>query len=318
MEEVNEDDLLLPFERCVLRDPFREYIKVKRNNRFAAMQTLPQVWAVIELLDSIWERELRDLYKVIDASIPLPLSLFMGAFLRTRVSFELGLSGCIGESADLMRGAVEYGVQGMRILQNPELAEVWLNKDKGKGEYKVYRESFEPEKKDRLFKDQDALHHYWAQFSEWGSHATKAALALRMRFDEREDLKSTFEFFETDHTRLAEFLLMLLDAAHRLELILFDCFRTRLALDVGLSDMRSRFGHLKCEVHALRRSHRRIACHDKAYGQGEEEGGTEEGLGIVRAESSRTESRVGEVTGGPVRTTDAGREHGTKRTSDEA
>jgi hypothetical protein len=173
MEEVKEDDLLLPFEKLVLHAPYREYIRVKRQNRFATMQALSQIWTGIELLDSIWERELRDLYQVIDANVPLPLSLFMGAFLRTRVSFELGLSGCIGESADLMRGAIEYGVQGMRILQNPALAEVWLDKDKGKGEYSADRDSFERQKRDRLFKDQDALHHYWAQFSEWGTHSNQ-------------------------------------------------------------------------------------------------------------------------------------------------
>ena len=258
MEEVNDDDLLLPFERHALRDPYREYIRTKRNNRFATMQALPRIpriWAGIELLDSIWLRELLDLYSVIDADVPLPLSLFMGAFLRTRVSFELGLSGCIGESADLMRGAIEYGVHGMRILQNPELAEVWLYKDKGKDEYKAYRESFEREKKDRLFKGQDALHHYWTQFSEWGSHSTKSALALRMRFDEAEGIKATFQFFETDHARLADFLLTLLDTVHRLELILFDCFRTRLMLDVGLGEMRSRFGRLKRQAQAPRRPH---------------------------------------------------------------
>jgi len=46
-------------------------------------------------------------------------------------------------------------------------------------------------------------------------------------------------------SRLADFLLMLLDTADRLERILFDCFRTRLALDIEPGDMRSRFGHVK-------------------------------------------------------------------------
>jgi hypothetical protein len=78
-----------------------------------------------------------------------------------------------------------------------------------------------------------------------------------MRFDESEDFKSTFEFFETDHTRLADFLLMLLDTADRLERILFDCFRTRLALDIELGDMRSRFGHVKRKARVSRRRNAR-------------------------------------------------------------
>jgi hypothetical protein len=243
VEGLGEDDLLLPFEKQYLRDPIRRYTQLKRNNRFATVQALPEIWASHELLDSIFELEFDDLYNVTDPNVPLPLSLFIGAFFRTRVSFELGSSGCVVESADLMRGAIEYGLHGLRILEQPKLASVWMNKDRGKDEFNAYRESFEREKQDRLFNGQEVLHRYWTQFSEWGSHSTKAALALRLSFKDWDALKVKVEFFETDLTRLADFLLMLLDAGHRLEVILFECFRGRLTLDVALVDMRNQFEH---------------------------------------------------------------------------
>jgi hypothetical protein len=127
MHEISDEDLLLPFEKHVLREPYRQYVRVKRNNRFATIQALPKIWTCFVLLDAICERELQDLYQVIDPAVRLPLSLFMGSFLRMRVAFELGFSGCVGECADLMRGAIEYAVQAKRIAEHPGLAEIWLN-----------------------------------------------------------------------------------------------------------------------------------------------------------------------------------------------
>jgi hypothetical protein len=51
---MSVEDLLLPFEKHALDDPFRLYVCVKRNNRFATMQAFPQMWSAIQLLDSIW------------------------------------------------------------------------------------------------------------------------------------------------------------------------------------------------------------------------------------------------------------------------
>jgi len=257
VDEINEDDVLLPFEKHYLREPLRRYMRIKRNNRFAAIQALPEMWTCFTLLDATCEREFHDLYHVIDPSARLPLYLLIGSFVRTRIAFDLGFTGYIAASADLMRGTIEYAVHGKRIHEDPSLAEVWLDKDKGKDELNVYKNAFERNKKDRLFSGQEALHHYWSQFSEWGSHSTKAALALRLKFQEGDEPKSSFEAFEIDHSTLAKFLLMLIDAAHRLELLVFGLFGVRLNRDVELCRMRTQFECAKAKAEA---KHRRRPC----------------------------------------------------------
>lgn len=248
MTETTEADLLLPFERHYLRDPLREYTRIKRNNRFATIQAHPKIWASFALLDSILERELRDLRTAVGPNALLPLSLFIFSFHRIRIGFELAFTGFVNESADIMRGAIECGAQAQRISSNPQLAEVWLNKDQGKDQLKAYRDVFERQKKDRLFVGQTELHHYWAQFSEWGTHSSKAALALKLRFKEGEVPVASFELFEVDHARLSKFLLMLIDATHRLEVLLFISFKLRLDLDVDLGKMRRQFTKMKMEA----------------------------------------------------------------------
>jgi len=71
--------------------------------------------------------------------------------------------------------------------------------------------------------------------------------------EEGEGLKGSFEFFEVDHARLSKFLLMLIDAGHRVELLLFESFRIRLNLDVGLVKIRLQFERAKEEAEATHR-----------------------------------------------------------------
>jgi hypothetical protein len=236
------EDLLLPFERHAFSGPYREFVRIKRNNTFASIQQYPDHWERFQLFDRIWLREIEDLKKVLSASHTVVVSLFIRAYSRIRLVPGLAFAGCLTESADMLRGAVESIAQAHRILKDPDLAIVWLQKDRDKDSLRSYKEAFEKDKKVRLFKDVPALEHYWAEFSEW-SHSNVKSIRSRIEQDEKSsEIMANFQFFEVDSARLIPAFDAMLDAIRHMEVIFFDGFKTRLDLDIELVGMRTSLG----------------------------------------------------------------------------
>jgi hypothetical protein len=65
--DVSEADLLLPFELATLEGDYREYQMTRRNNRFASMQRLPDLWRVFTQLDACWRAGLDDMRRITSA-----------------------------------------------------------------------------------------------------------------------------------------------------------------------------------------------------------------------------------------------------------
>ena len=119
--DVSEADLLLPFELANLEGDYREYQKTRRNNCFASMQRLPDLWKAFAQLDTCWRAGLDDMRRITSADDMLPLSLYIRAHAQARISADLLFSGCLPEAAELLRTGVESAVHAYRIKEDHHL-----------------------------------------------------------------------------------------------------------------------------------------------------------------------------------------------------
>jgi hypothetical protein len=56
-----DPDLLVKFERDNIKDDYRVFYAIKRNNLFSSIQDFPEHWEFFCRLDEIWRREIGDL-----------------------------------------------------------------------------------------------------------------------------------------------------------------------------------------------------------------------------------------------------------------
>jgi hypothetical protein len=241
-EDIKESDLLLPFETKKFWPEYSEYLKTRRQNFFATIQELPLVWECFRLLDQIWMREFADSERVHDLEKMFPGILFRNAHAKFRVAFELAFSCCLGEAWDTLRGAIESVAHAHKIVREPKLLKVWIEKEDGKQQLEAYKEEFERNKKANLFPPVaglDKLHEHYSHFSEWGTHTTIGSLAQRFKtHEEQKDVEWRLIYTGADPKLLATSLFSMLQASALMENILFSTFRDRLSLDTRLSDMR--------------------------------------------------------------------------------
>jgi hypothetical protein len=234
-----DEDVLLPFERENVAETYQEFLRIKRNNTFASIQRLPHQWQRFELMDQVWLREIGNLKRVLAPSHVVVGTLFIRAYARVRLTLEIAFAGCTTEAADLLRGAIESAAQAHKIHRDPELAGVWLEKDRDKLALEAYRNAFERNKKAGLFAELPALHYYWSHFSEL-AHSTVLPVLGRVELGDENlsDIDGNFQFFEVDPVRLNAALDAIYDAEFQMERVLFNCFSTRLDLDIELVRMR--------------------------------------------------------------------------------
>src|SRR5438445_12337862 len=102
-----DKEFLLSFEDKNLRGEYRNYFIAKRENYFAIIQLLPELWDCFLKLDEIRKHEFADLERLRDAKQILPLQLFLNSHAQFRVAFELGFSTCIAEAWNIVRSAIE-------------------------------------------------------------------------------------------------------------------------------------------------------------------------------------------------------------------
>ena len=243
---VTEADLLLPFERQAFRGEYKEFLKIKRGNCFATIQSFPGLWRSFQLLDDIWLRDFADLENPSDVKHMLPIILFMNAHARYRTAFELALSCCIPDAWNVLWSGIESTAHAHKILREPHLAVVWLDKDEGPAENRAYKKAFEESKRESLFSTRQGLgvlHKFWSDYSETATHSTVASLGLRFQSEETPThIRWQLNYFEADQANLAVFLFSLLLCSLHMEDVLYRSFESRLKLDVRLAKMRRAFG----------------------------------------------------------------------------
>jgi hypothetical protein len=250
--KMDESELLLKFEKDNLPADYKDYYVTKRQNLFASIQAFPGIWHCFVSLDKIWLREIDDVKTVRDMKKMFPLILFLNAHAKSRIAFELGLSACLTEAYSILRDAIESIAHGHRILVNPDLLKIWLDKNDGKLARDAYNKEFWNSKEERLFEGLDELHGLWKRYSEHGSHTNINSIVSRFVMEE-DATTLTWKLMYTGLSPriLGPALFELLLAFHYMERVMFKDFEDRLKLDVSLVDMRVRFDHDK---EAMRRN----------------------------------------------------------------
>ncbi len=245
--EPQESDLLVPFEIANIPERYREYYRTKRNNFFASIQGFPELWQYYIRLDDIWLREFDDLQPARDPNRMFPLVLYINAHAKVRVSIELAFSGCLSEARSILRDAIEFVAHAHAMLQEVELQRVWLEKNDGDSALSAFKDRFERNKEQRLFKGLTELHRMWRQFSEWGSHANLNAISERfLQVKSEEGVE-----FKVNYTGLADLrlwavsLFSMLLTCFTMERTLFSDYEDRLKLDPELARMRAEFDQYK-------------------------------------------------------------------------
>lgn len=240
--DPKETDVLLTFENEHFSSEYKEYYKAKRQNFFATIQSFPGLWDCFQRLDQIWMREFQDMSVVTNTTTMLPGMLFMNAHAKFRIALELGFSCCLGEAWDALRGAIECVTYGHKITREPAMLKVWLDKDRGKKEAEAFKDAFERKKKSSLFPPQDGLdklHHYYSQYSEWGTHTTVGSMSQRFKsLSSKDGTEWRLIYTGTDSKLLAVSLFSMLMASSLMEGVLFSVFKNRLQMDTELATMR--------------------------------------------------------------------------------
>jgi hypothetical protein len=244
--EPEERDLLVPFETQNIPQQYREYYKTKRNNFFAGIQNLPELWRYYTSLDAIWLREFDDLKPARDPNRMFPLLLYFNAHAKIRVSIELGFSACLAEARSILRDAIEFVAHAHAMLQDAELQNTWLNKDDGKAGLEAFKDAFERHKRENVFKGLDELHKTWGQLSETGSHANLNAICDRfVHVKSDEGVEFRLNYTGAEPRTLAMSLFSMLLACFTMERTLFSDYEDRLKLDAELVRMRTEFERYK-------------------------------------------------------------------------
>jgi hypothetical protein len=240
---------LLPFEDQCFHAEYKTYYRHKRANFFKALTEFADLWECFQLHNDIWMREMSDLEILRDQYHLLPKMLFTAAHSRILAAMELGFSCCIGDAYSILRDGIESVTHAHRIFMEPSAGATWANKERGKPELAAYDKIFTQNKRENLFPEQHGLrrlHFFYARFSEMATHSGVVSMGKNFKdMSAPEALTWGGSYFETDARKLALFLLTTLLVSSYMEEAFYGCYETRLNLDSGLVDMRSKF-------HALR------------------------------------------------------------------
>ncbi len=245
-EEIVDSDLLVPFELRNITGDYRKYYISKRHNFFGTIQSFPDHWDFFCKIDEIWLRELQDLEVATDASNMLPLTLYINAHAKIRLSMELAFSQCMQEARSILRDAVECVAHAHHMLRDPANLKAWQEKDQPGG-LPAFNAAFVANKKSILFKGIEDLHEKYGQLSESGSHPTWQSFSNRISINKADGSSSmTVHYSGTpDQVFFAKELFSRLLTCFVMERTLYEDFKIRLQLDGRLVRMLTDFEEFK-------------------------------------------------------------------------
>ena len=238
----DDSNLLVQFERDNIKDDYRLFYSIKRNNLFSTIEGFPQIWELFCRLDEIWRREIDDLEVATDPNRTFPVILYINAHVKMRISMELTFSNCMPEGRSILRDAVETVAYAHHMLRDHANQLIWLKKDEPEGK-KAFKKAFEENKKSGLFAGLQELHDKYSQLSESGSHPTMQSFANRMTVGDRDGhrhMAVTYSGAPNRRLFALELFSRLLTCV-TMERTFFDDFQTRFKLDARLMQMRHDF-----------------------------------------------------------------------------
>jgi hypothetical protein len=245
-QKPDDSDLLVQFERDNIKDDYRVFYSIKRNNLFSSIQGFPEHWEFFCRLDEIWRREIGDLEIATDPDRMFPVVLYMNAHAKTRISMELAFSNCMPEARSILRDAVETVAHAHHMLRDPANQLIWMKKDEPSGE-KAFKKAFEDNKKTGLFAGLAELHEKYGELSEAGSHPTMLSFANRMTIEDRDGHRHLIVNYSgaPDRRLFAMEIFSRLLTCFVMERTFFEDFKTRFQLDARLMQMRHSFEMFK-------------------------------------------------------------------------
>jgi hypothetical protein len=242
--EQNSDDadLLVQFERETIKDDYRLFYTVKRNNLFSSIQGFPEHWEFFCRLDEILRREIGDLEVSTDPVRMLPVTLYINAHAKMRISMELAFSSCMPEARSILRDAVETVAYAHYMLRDPNNQHIWMEKNEPLGR-NAFKNVFRVQRKDNLFLGLSELHAQFGELSEAGSHPTMQSFANRVTMEDHDGERYMSVNYSgvPDRVLFARELFSRLLTCYVMERTFFEDFKTRLQFDAGLVSMRYDF-----------------------------------------------------------------------------
>jgi hypothetical protein len=247
---VDENTLLVEFERQHMPKDYQGYYATKRHNFFASIEGFKELWELYLRLDAIWFRENADLKVATDTSRVFPLLLYFNAHAKIRIAMELAFTGCMAEARSILRDAVECVAHAHRMLPDPDLQKVWLSKNDNEAALKTFEAEFVHFKKDRVFSGLPDLHRVWGELSETGSHSNINSTVDRfaqITDDKGVELRLNYTGVENIPMWAMMIFTMLL-ACSTMENVYFSDYEDRLKLDDTLMGMRRECDRFKENV----------------------------------------------------------------------
>ncbi len=245
MVSMSKPSVLLPEEQQAFHAEYAKYFQAKRGNFFQSLKVFGGVWACLQLLCDIWQREMSDLESLVDQNQLLPKMLFTAAHARFLTAIELSFSCCIGDAYSVLRDGIESLSHAYKIFHEPNLISTWANKHRGKAEEKAYDQVFTYNKKINLYPDKDGMNHlfvFYGHFCEMATHSSVTSLGNAFKDASTPNIvRWEYHYFQTDANKLAVFLFTLLKVSDLMEESFFACFESRLILDPDLATMRAKF-----------------------------------------------------------------------------
>jgi hypothetical protein len=238
-----EGELLLKFEQDNLPEKFKEYYSAKRQNLFASVQGLKDLFDAFMLLDKILLRELEDTMTSVLPVKMFPIVMFINAQAKMRIALELAFSCCLPEAHSIVRDAIESVAHGHRMVSDPALIAVWLQKGESKATTLAFKDAFWNDKgqTERLFDGLPELLRLWKRFSESGSHTNPNSLYPRFALEDKpESFRWAINYTGTDSALLVCALFEMLLVFSAMENVFFADHAGRLKLDIELDKMRMR------------------------------------------------------------------------------
>jgi len=238
---LDENKLLVEFERKNIPAQYREYYATKRNNFFASVQGFNEMWDYYLRLDAVWMRSFADLHVARDPNRMFPLLLYFNAHAKIRIAMELAFTGCMSEARSILRDAVEFVAHAHWMLTDPELQKTWLSKNDNEDALNAFKGAFEHSKKDQVFKGLDELHKTWGELSETGSHANINATVDRfVQVTDDENIEFKLNYTGVHNQQLWGMMIFsMLLTCSTMESVFFSDHEDRLKLDNELMQMRA-------------------------------------------------------------------------------
>jgi hypothetical protein len=242
IHKPDDSDLLVQFERDNIKDDYRVFYSIKRNNFFSSIQGFPEHWEFFCRLDEIWKREISDLEVATDPNRMFPVILYMNAHAKMRLSMELAFSNCMPEARSILRDAVEAVAHAHHMLRDPANQLIWMKKDEPSGK-KAFKKAFEDNKKTGLFAGLTELHEKYGELSEAGSHPTMQSFANRVNMEDRDGQRHMIVNYSgaPDRRLFAMELFSRLLTCFVMERTFYEDYATRFQLDARLVQMRNEF-----------------------------------------------------------------------------